>query len=290
MVVGGIATYVVTTSVIIPHFAKGHGFAYGNQFSSLGSSVPAAAVNIVTQPWHAVHLFFSPDVKLHTFYFLVVPLGLLCFWSRYALLALPLLAERFFNNRENLWTATFHYNALPWLILVMAMADGAQRYGLFDADRRAMLLRRALAVLLVATPLALIFIGDKERIVPVTDLRKSYAYQPHGWLTSAKAVVRWLPDDICVAADNHLVPHLTARDYTSVPQSDTPNPDFYALDMFAPDTGGNPPAPTPNAVYAQAITDGYHVVFRSGTFVVLQSPTYAGPSSACKPLGPGKGR
>jgi hypothetical protein len=84
------------------------------------------------------------------------------------------------------------------------------------------------------------------------------------------------------------VPHLTERDYTSVPQADTPNPDFYALDMFAPDTGGNPPAPKPNAVYAQAITDGYHVVFRSGTFVVLQSPTYSGPSSACKPLGPGK--
>jgi hypothetical protein len=58
--------------------------------------------------------------------------------------------------------------------------------------------------------------------------------------------------------------------------------------MFAPDTGGNPPAPKPNAVYAQAITDGYTVAYRSGTFVVLQSPGYAGPSSDCKPLGPGK--
>ena len=78
------------------------------------------------------------------------------------LLALPLLAERFFNTRENLWTATFHYNALPWLILVLAMADGAHRYGVFDADRRGMLLRRSLAVLLVATPVALIFVGTRS--------------------------------------------------------------------------------------------------------------------------------
>ncbi|MCW2647899.1 MAG: putative rane protein [Pseudonocardiales bacterium] len=288
MVVGGFAMYILTTSVIIPHFAEGHGFAYGNQFSSLGSSVPAAIVNIITTPWHAVHVFFTPSAKTHTLAFLVVPLALLCFRSRYALLALPLLAERFFNSRRNLWTETFHYNALPWLILVMAMVDGADRLGLFDANRRAVLLRRALGVLLVATPLVLIFIGDNVKVLPVNQLRNPYAHQPHGWLSSAKAVVRWLPDDVCVAADNHLVPHLTERDYTSVPQADTPNPDFYALDMFAPDTGGNPPAPKPNAVYAQAITDGYHVVFRSGTFVVLQSPTYSGPSSACKPLGPGK--
>jgi hypothetical protein len=203
-------------------------------------------------------------------------------------LALPLLAERFFNSRHNLWTETFHYNALPWLILVMAMVDGAQRLGLFDADRRAVLLRRALAGLLVAAPVVLIFIGDHVDVLPVTQLRNPYAHQPHGWLRSANDVVRWLPDDVCVAADNHLVPHLTERDYTSVAQANTPDPDFYALDMFAPDTGGNPPAPKPNAVYAQAITDGYHVAFRSGTFVVLQSPDYAGPSSDCTSLGPGK--
>ena len=288
MVVGGLAMYVVATSVIIPHFAAGHGFSYGNQYGSLGSSIPAAIVNIVTQPWHAVDVFFTPAVKARTLAFLVVPLGLLPFRSRYALLALPLLAEQFFNSRRFLWSETFHYNALPWLILVLAMIDGAHRLGLFNSDRRAKLLRSGLAVLLVATPLALIVIGGRVGIVPITKLRGHYAHQPPGWQRSAGSVVAWLPHNVCVAADNRLVPHLTARDYTTVPQADTPDPDFYALDMFAPDTGGNPPAPKPNVVYAQAITDGYHVAYRSGTFVVLQSPTYAGPSSACKPLGPGK--
>jgi uncharacterized membrane protein len=288
LVGGGIVTYVVTTAVIIPHFAVEHGFAYGDQFGSLGSSVPAAIGNMITRPWHAVDVFFTPDAKAHTLALLVVPLGLLCFRSRYALLALPLLAERFFNTRINLWTATFHYNALPWLILVLAMIDGAHRLGVFEASQRALRLRRALAALLVAAPLALIVAGDYLKVVPITQLRKPYARQPAGWQQAAGAVTAWLPHDVCVAADNHLVPHLTTRNYTSVPQAGTPNPDFYALDMFAPDTGGNPPAPTPDVVYAQAITDGYHVVYRAGTFVVLQAPTYSGPSSACAPLGAGK--
>ena len=33
---------------------------------------------------------------------------------------------------------------------------------------------------------------------------------------------------------------------------------------------------------------GYLEVLRSGPVVVLQSATYAGPSQACEPLGPGK--
>jgi len=82
MIVGGFAMYLVTTSLIIPHFASGHGFAYDNQFSSLGSSVPAAIVNILTQPWHAVAVFFTPTVKARTFAFLVVPLALVLYGFR----------------------------------------------------------------------------------------------------------------------------------------------------------------------------------------------------------------
>ncbi|MFN2517933.1 MAG: DUF2079 domain-containing protein [Jatrophihabitantaceae bacterium] len=288
MMVGGLATYLLTTAVIIPHFATGHAFAYNNQFGSLGSSIPAAIGNIVTHPWHAVAVFVTPAVKARTLALLVVPLGLLCFRSRYALLALPLLAELFFNSRHFLWTAMFHYSALPWLILVLAMIDGAHRLGLFDQDRRAVLVRRALAALLVATPLALIVFGGELQVVRLTHLRNTYRHQPANWQRSASAVVAWLPGNVCVTADSHLAAHLTKRDHTSVPQADTPDPDFYALDMFAPDTGGNPPAPKPAAVLERATARGYHVAYRRGTFVVLQSPTYAGPSSACRPLGPGK--
>ena len=131
-------------------------------------------------------------------------------------------------------------------------------------------------------------VGSDLKIVPVTKLRQPYAHQPPHWSANAAAVVKWLPADVCVAADNHLVPHLTSKDWTTVAAANTPHPDFYAIDMFAPDTGGNPPAPKPEAVYDQVTREGYTVVLSKGTFVVFRSPGYTGPSKACRPLGPGK--
>ncbi|HEV7193143.1 MAG TPA: DUF2079 domain-containing protein [Jatrophihabitantaceae bacterium] len=290
MVATGVAMYVVTTSVVIPHFAAGHDFSYGNQFGSLGPSVPSAIGNILTRPWHAIDVFFTPSIKARTLGWLLVPFALLPLRSPYALLTLPLFAERFFNSRPNLWTPTFHYNALPWLVLTLAMVDGAARFGMFDRTRRDIMARRALAAVLVLTPVLLIVIGDNVKVVPLTSLRKAYAHQPQDWVRSAERVVSWLPANVCIAADNHLVPHLTGRDWTTVPQAKTPDPDFIAIDFFAPDTGGNPPAPKPSAVYGQALFNGYQEVLRAGSFVVLRSPNYAGPSAACKPLGPGKSR
>jgi uncharacterized membrane protein len=285
--VGGLC-YGLTTQVIIPHFAAGHQFAYGNQFGALGPNLSSALGNIITHPWHAADVFFTPEIKSQTLALLFLPLLLIPFRSRYWVLSIPLLAERFFNSRTNLWTANFHYNALPWVILVLATVDGADRFGLFRAERRAVLLRRGLAAVLVATPFVLIPMSASWAVVPITSLRKPYANQPANWLATAKATVAWLPKDVCVVADNHLVPHLTSRDYTTVAQADTPDPDFIALDMFAPDTGGNPPAPVPYDVYAEALNNHYRIVFTDGTFVILQSPNYRGPSSQCAPLGSGK--
>lgn len=293
LVGGGLAMYVVTTSLIIPHFAAGHSFAYNNQFGSLGSSVPAALGNVITKPWHAVDVFFTPAVKAKTLGFLLLPLALLPLRSRYSILALPLLAEKFFNTRVNLWGATFHYNALPWLILVLATVDGAQRFGFFDATRRALFLRTSLATLLIATPAVLPIIGSYDDIIPITQARDGKPIVSTAWSNSARAVVAFLPKNVCVAVDNHLAPHLTMRDWTTVPQTDPYQPDFIAIDTGEADTGGNPPAPTPFDVLLKAQQAGYATVFQSSynsndSFIVLQRPGYSGPSAQCQPLGPGK--
>ena len=44
----------------------------------------------------------------------------------------------------------------------------------------------------------------------------------------------------------------------------------------------------PYDVYAEALNNRYRIVFTDGTFVILQSPNYHGPSSQCAPLGSGK--
>ena len=61
-------------------------------------------------------------------------------------------------------------------------------------------------------PVLLIVAGSALGVVPVTSLRSAYADQPANWSESAQTIVDWLPHDVCVAADNHVVPHLTARD------------------------------------------------------------------------------
>jgi len=65
--------------------------------------------------------------------------------------------------------------------------------------------------------------------------------------------------------------------------------DFIALNLAARDVGGNPPAPKPHAVLAEAERLGYTSVFSQSTFVVLRSPDYAGPSAQCHPLATGNG-
>ncbi len=250
LAVGGVVAYVLTTTVVIPHFAAGHGFAYGG---------------------------------------LLLPLALLPLRSRYALLAVPLLAERFFNSRENLWQPHFHYNALPWLVLVLAMVDGAARFGLFRDSDAARRLRAALTVWLVAVPFLLIFDTYRAHPYAWTKMRTSMALSSAERVRAAQAVVAFLPRNACVEADNKLVPHLTRRDYVTLPDTQHGKADFIALNLAARDVGGNPPAPKPHAVLAEAQRLGYTPVFSQSTFVVLRSPDYAGPSAQCHPLAKGKG-
>jgi uncharacterized membrane protein len=288
LAVAGAVAYVLTTTVVIPHFAAGHGFAYGGQFDALGHNLPSALGNIVAHPWHAAKLLVTPSVKVETLSYLLLPLALLPLRSRYALLAVPLLAERFFNSRENLWKPHFHYNALPWLVLVLAMVDGAARFGLFRDSDAARRLRVALTVWLVAVPVLLPFDTYRAHPYAWTKMRTSMALSSAERVRAAQAVVAFLPRNTCVEADNKLVPHLTRRDYVTLPDTQHGKADFIALNLAAKDVGGNPPAPTPAAVLAEAQRLGYTSVFSQSTFVVLRSPGYAGPSAQCDPFGKGK--
>lgn len=288
LAIAGVFGYVLTTVVIIPHFARGHGFAYGGQFDTLGHNLPSALGNIIAHPAHAAKLFFTPSVKAETLGYLLLPLALLPLRSPYALLALPLLAERFFNSRENLWQAHFHYNALPWLVLVLAMVDGAERFGMFRQSAAAHRCQAALAAWLVATPFLLYLDHWRAHPYTITKLRDAKAISSQAALRAARATVAFLPNNACIEADNKLVPHLTTRDYVTLPETQRGTADFVALNLAAADVGGNPPAPKPAAVLARARQQGYTPVFRDGTFIVLQSPSYTGPSARCHPLARGK--
>lgn len=271
----GVAGYVVATKVIIPAFAPDEGFAYWT-FDALGPNLPRAVLSIIEHPVHAVRLFFTPSVKAQTLGYLFVPLALTPLRSRYLLVAVPLLAERFFNSRDHLWTTHFHYNALVWLVLVIAMVDGCQRLGVWPRAR----LRALMLVFLAVVPFAML---QWDHVTPPVFRRmidgSAWRQTPHS--LDQQAAVAQIPRDVCVSVDDRLAPQLLNRDRVTLPTLSTPKTDFYVLDMSQAEVGY--PLPSPQYVLGLAQRDGYRTVFSQGPMLVLRSPDYAGPSAECRP-------
>jgi uncharacterized membrane protein len=284
LVVGGIAAYEIVTGLIIPALSPSHHFSYW-QFDAIGKDLPDALGGIITRPWHAVHVFFSPGVKVRTMVYLVAPLAFLPLCSPYTVIALPLLAERFFNSRSELWTTHFQYNALPWLVLVLAFVDGAGRVGLFRATPTAEVARRVVAVLLVGAELVLTVVVKTQFRSLVPNTGRLISNHREAAALSAQRAGGLIPDRVCVQATERIAPHLTRRDRVTLPDLPLRGSDFIVLDLSRPNVGIRA---TPAAVLAAARAAGYVTVFSEGTVLVLRSPGYSGPSDVCGPLGRGK--
>jgi hypothetical protein len=271
----GLAGYLLVTSVVIPAFAPNGRFAYWT-FDALGPDLPHALWAIFRHPVHTVRLLVTPGIKAETLAYFFVPVALLPLRSRYSLIALPLLAERFFNSRDHLWTTHFHYNAMPWLILVLAMVDGADRLGVW---RRAWLNRAMLAWLLVVT----VYLSTMPNITApvVRRMLNGSAWRVNAHLRAQQAAVRQIPRDVCVSVDDRLAPHLTNTDRVTLPGIETPRTDFVVLDLSQTEVGYL--LPTPQAVLRQSRAAGFQQVFAQGDLLVLRSPSYAGPSGFCTP-------
>jgi hypothetical protein len=235
-----------------------------------------------------VTVFFSPAVKVHTLGYLLLPLLLLPLRSPYALLSLPIFAERFFNSRDYLWSPHWQYNALPWLILVLAAVDGAGRLGWFGPGRVAGLGRRAFLCCLLVSPVLVGFLSDGTTSQPQNPMRRlaGPAWRTTPRLVAQRAAAAAVPSGVCVEADDRIVTHLTARDYVSLPGTENETADFIVLDLSEDNVGNFGPAPAAVEEHARAF--GYTAVFRQGSMLVLRSPHFTGPSSQCRPLGHGR--
>lgn len=275
LIAAGVLAYLLVTSIVIPSVAPNGQFAYWT-FDALGPDLPHAVFNIFAHPWRTVRLFVTPGVKAQTLAYLFLPLALLPLRSRYCWLALPLLTERFFNSRDHLWTTHFHYNVLPWLLLVFAMVDGAARLSVWSRPR----LKGALLSYLLLVPVLLIW---RDPVTPDVFRRvlNGKAWQVTSHVQAQRAAVRQVPADVCVSVDDRLAPQLTARDRVTLPGISTPRTDYLVLDLSEQQVGYLLDAP--GVVLSRARTQGYQVVFSQGSLLVLRSPSYAGASQACRP-------
>jgi hypothetical protein len=72
--------------------------------------------------------FIDPHVKLHTAFWLLIPVLFLCFRSWIFILAIPQILERAFSDNQFHWVQTYHYNAYLAAILMLAAVEGASKF------------------------------------------------------------------------------------------------------------------------------------------------------------------
>lgn len=300
--VGGLLVFALVTTVVIPHFAT-QGFQYWDYsvLDGVTQGIGPALLSLVK----ALLALVWPPMKLLTWLALLLPVGFLALRSPYALLALPIMAERMLGDRELLWTPRYHYNAPVWILIALAAVDAISRLTPGWAARLSSALhpvlrlrhqgtvglREALAKLVAAVVIVGLAIGLTNLYRPISltfpfqRLISGSAFRLHGDGAARAQVVAWLPHDTCVAADDLVAGQLTHTNRVTVPGVSQHRQDFYILDFANEKPATTPANWTTQESFAYAQSLGFEPVFQVATIVVLRAPDYAGPNP--EDCGPG---
>ena len=266
----GAVVLVVVTQVVIPSLSAKGQFVYWT-FDALGPDAWSALRTVVTDPLLVAREFVTPAIKVQTLALLFVPLALLPLGSPYVLVAAPLLAQRFLNSREALWTDDFHYNAPVWIVLVLAMVDAGGRWGVWE--RR--WLRTAVVGWLLASQAVLILNGSS----PLGRMIDGSAWRPTAHSVARATAVDLIPPGVCVSVDDRVAPHLIRTNRVAVIGISAPVPDYVVVDLTQRSTG-YPHSPSRVALRA-AVRSGYRIVWQGGGVYVLRAPEVI-PRAECR--------
>lgn len=278
MILTGVIAFVLVVRVLIPHFAGGGSYSYWD-YPSLGSGPSAMIGSVVTNPGHALHLMVGNGIKLQTLIWLALPLLCLFFLSPRWMVALPLAVERFWSSRELLWYPRFHYNAVIFLILFVASVDALESRPL--RRWRVPVSWAVLAALAISIP---VVHGANSFAEPFAQLPGKIVSHSSPLMRASRDAVALIPADVCVAADDRLVSHLTRSNRVTVPGASAPPPGYILLDMSRPDTGGG--RGDPRTVLKSALASGYGVIFDEDSIVVLRGHDTRPDPKRCGPAAP----
>lgn len=272
---------VLATKVILPYFNPSGSFAYWD-YTQLGPDAPSAVIRMIINPWVPVKLWFWPPIKTLTQALFFVPLLFVCLRSPYVIAALPLLVQRFFSDRRLLWFPAYHYNAPIWIILVLASVDGVER---MRASARRSTVRRGeryrhavswvCVFFMIVTSLASTYMGPLTRVA-----RPSFwDYDQHQW--DKVWVLSQVAPGTCFAADDQMIPPKLGTNAVRQVHPEDRWADYIALDFDRGDPGYK--LGSTAWTYTAALSNGYQVIARAGSVVLLRRDDYTGKSSACRP-------
>src|SRR6185437_7992012 len=76
----GLNSFYVLTTIVIPHFAGSSGFTYWH-YTEFGKNLPTAIAYMVSHPIYTIKVLFSPNKKLITELFTFIPFLFIPFLS-----------------------------------------------------------------------------------------------------------------------------------------------------------------------------------------------------------------
>ncbi|MFL6139027.1 MAG: DUF2079 domain-containing protein [Frankiaceae bacterium] len=203
----GIASYLLITKVAMPAIA-GHDYAYWS-FGQLGQDLPHALWHIAAHPLSTAHLLVTPAVKWRTELMLFAPFAFLTLASPIAVLAVPLLAERFLSSGHQYWVTAFHYSATTAPVIAMGAADGLGRVlDRLATKRRAWwqrALRRWLPLAMAAAAVGIV------AAFPFRELVAPRLWVGNAHIDAGHAAIAAVPSGVVVEASDEIQPHLADR-------------------------------------------------------------------------------
>ncbi|MCH8571220.1 DUF2079 domain-containing protein [Nesterenkonia sp. AY15] len=271
----GVFGYWFAVELVIPHFSAAGEFGYW-EFTALGPSAGAAIIFLLTQPWNAVVILFDHPTKVGLWALHFLPLLLLPLASPYAILGAPILLSRLFNDRANVWSVIYQYDAILAPIFLLAGFDVARRI----IARWPRL--RPLAVGLPGTVIAVGLVGTLafpgvfplQRTVTADNWTMGERALAHQQVTDA------VPDGVCVEAADTAVPHLVDR--TSVGLNGTTDEDaltWIIIDDTVEELGGSNPL-SPEEAFVRAERLGFEPVIEDAEGLWLMHRASAVDSAA----------
>ncbi len=280
----GIFGYWLAVETVIPHFSPAGEFVYW-QYTSLGPSAGAALLFIITQPWNAVVVLFDHSLKVSLWLLHFAPLLFLPFLSPYVLLGAPILLSRLFNDRLNVWSPVYQYDAILAPIFLLAAMDVIRRLvhqgvlipqvpwarrrtdrssgdAVSEAPVGASGVRGHLPVAIPSLLLACGVVGSLlfPQVFPYQRTLTGHNWSMYERAQAHERAVEMIPDGVCVEAADTAVPHLVDRTYVGL-NGTTAEEDlqWLIIDERAAELGGSHPL-TPEEAFQRAERLGFEPV------------------------------
>ena len=277
--VAGVLGYWFATSVVIPHFSPEGEFGYW-QFTALGPDLGSSLQFMVTEPFAAAAVLFDHPLKIGLWLLHFVLLWLLPFLSPYALIGAPILLSRLFNDRLNVWSPVYQYDAILGVIFLMAALEALGRIVAWRGRRRAAeeaprhgepdtvaAGRRRAPQARVFTVFTAVFLAAGvagtaffPQVFPLHRTVTGQNWQMTEWAHALNRAVESIPDGVCVEAADNAVPHLVDRTYVGL-HGDMGDDlaTWMIIDTTVEELGGWDPL-TPDEALARAERLGYEPV------------------------------